>query len=86
VEKWTTTCISSNFSFLYSVLEQYVDSNPSDGFFLLFSDNISLQQIEEKANTLIIYVVEGDVNARNIEKEFNEGGVLDLGGDAQLDP
>jgi hypothetical protein len=62
-----------------------VDSNPSDGVFL-FSNNISPQQIEEKANTLIISVVEGDVNARNIEKESNAGGVLGLGGDAQLDP
>jgi hypothetical protein len=54
--------------------------SPGQGFFY-FPNSSTPQQIKEKASTVIISVVEGEVNARDIETEFNDGGFLVLDGD-----
>ncbi|KAM0829890.1 hypothetical protein ACQ4PT_066581 [Festuca glaucescens] len=52
--------------------------SPGQGFFY-FPDSSSPQQVKEKASTVIITVKEGNVLARDIEKEFNEGGFFGPG-------
>ncbi|KAM0835569.1 hypothetical protein ACQ4PT_062857 [Festuca glaucescens] len=46
--------------------------SPGQGFFY-FPDSSTPQQVKEKASTVILTVVEGNVVARDIEKEFNGG-------------
>ncbi|KAM0836363.1 hypothetical protein ACQ4PT_062360 [Festuca glaucescens] len=52
--------------------------SPGQGFFY-FPNSSSPQQVKEKASTVIITVKEGNVLARDIEKEFNEGGFFGPG-------
>ncbi|KAM0846783.1 hypothetical protein ACQ4PT_055449 [Festuca glaucescens] len=52
--------------------------SPGQGFFY-FPDSSTPQQVKEKASTVIISVVEGNMVARDIEKEFNEGGFFGQG-------
>ncbi|KAM0868137.1 hypothetical protein ACQ4PT_041531 [Festuca glaucescens] len=47
--------------------------------FFYFPDPSSPKQIKEKASTVIISVVEGNVNAKDIELEFNDGGFFGHG-------
>jgi hypothetical protein len=45
---------------------------PGQGFFY-FPNSSTTQKIKEKASTMIISVVEGEINARDGENEFNDG-------------
>ncbi|KAM0861286.1 hypothetical protein ACQ4PT_045992 [Festuca glaucescens] len=70
--------VSVKCSFHGNVWHPCADLSPGQGFFY-FPDSSSPQQVKEKASTVIITVKEGNVLARDIEKEFNEGGFFGPG-------